>query len=183
MVNINVTPDNTRNASSISEAKKIARKAMVGKLSKAAYDGWYAFGKELRQKVDRPTPFTLKAARYKKAKLSVLQAEVFLNPIQEKYLSPIIEGRSYQGELLGKWRPVPFDIAKNKYGNLRANLSKRDKYFSSKRNNRGKKYLGRRLSKGKTKLIARWVKNSSHDKVIDFYGIVEGAAKRSFVSM
>lgn len=183
MVNINVTPDNNANASSIREAKMIARKAMVGKLSKAAYDGWYAFGKELRQKIDRPTPFTLKSARYKKAKLSVLQAEVFLNPIQAKYLSPIIDGRSYQGELLGKWRPVPFNNAKNKYGNLRANLSKRDKYFSSKRSNKGKKYLGRRLSKGKTKLVARWVVNARHDKAIDFYDTVKNAATRSFVSM
>lgn len=183
MVNINVTPDNTRNASSIREAKMLAKKAIVGKLSKAAYDGWYAFGKDLRQKIDKPVPFTVKAAQYRKAKLSLLKAEVLINPIQAEYLAPIIEGRAYRGKELGKWKPVPFDSAKNSYGNLRANLSKKDKYFSSKRKSRGKKYFGSRLTGKKPKLIARWVRNSYHNKSLDFFLTVKNTVKRSFTSM
>jgi hypothetical protein len=179
---IRVTPATQANAVSMRQAQAAMRKEIAGKLSKSAYGGWYKFGEELRSKVDRPTPFTLRAARYKKATLSVLQAEVLINPIQAEYLAPIIDGQSYRGKYLGKWRPIPLDTGKNRYGNLRANLSKKPAYFTSKRRNKGAKYLGRRMAKNKTKLIAVWKREMPHRKTLDFYGVVKEAVRRSMAS-
>lgn len=77
---------------------------------------------ELPRRLDRPTPFTMRAFKIKIATKRYQSALVFTRPAQEEYLKPQVYG--------GTRRPkrtaivVPFSTRLNKYGNLTRNKVK-----------------------------------------------------------
>lgn len=176
---IYVRPD--RRNSDVSRAMLTGiRMSIKKRLDNAAAEGWKAAKKEIETKLDRPTPFTQRAAHYTKSKLGSLQAVVALRERQAEYLAPSIEGGAYTGNLRGKMKPVPFTSTENRYGNMPGGLTKRPNSFSTRRSGiGGKSYVG--LKRGRnTRLVGIWTRRNTFAKKMDFYGPVRSAAAAGF---
>ena len=70
--------------------------------------------RQLKSNIDRPTPFTKKAFRVKRANKKTLAATVEIKPVQAKYLKYQIEGGTRRNEPV----VIPRKRAANRYGNL-----------------------------------------------------------------
>ena len=108
-------------------AAKQVRYAAARSLTDAAKDFQKVATVLMRQSLDRPTPFTERAVRSTGARVSTLQAEVFVMPIQAAYLVHHVEGGT-----VAQQKPSPTPIAENKYGNLPKGTTKRSKVFTTR---------------------------------------------------
>ena len=146
---------------------------------------------QLPKKLDRPTPFTMKAFKINKAKKTMLVGDIHVTPQRYKYLKYAIEGGTRTGNI-----GVPTKHAKlNKYGNIpmrKKGLIKNKNQFISTINNvsgvweRGHyNKSGSFTSKGKSastalKLVVAFNNTVSYEKRFPFYKIAQGVARKKF---
>jgi hypothetical protein len=146
---------------------------------------------QMPKKLDRPTPFTMKAFKINKAKKTELIGDIHVMPERYKYLKYAIEGGTRTGNI-----GVPTKHAKlNKYGNIpmrKKGLIKNKNQFIGKINNlsgvweRGHySKSGSFTSKGKSastalKLVVAFEKTVNYEKRFPFYKIAEGVARKKF---
>ena len=137
------------------------------------------------KKLVKPTPFTLRGFRFKKATKAKLESSVYIAPIQAEYLWWSVEGgrrakRAKSGEAL------PVNIKLNQYGNIPA----RGKGKIKKLIDRPDTFLGtvrgvyglwqRGSQKNKIKLLLRFVPSTKYHRRFKFYDLAERAFKRHF---
>jgi len=131
---------------------------------------------QLPKKLDRPTPFTLKAFRIKKAKKTELVGNIHVTPERYKYLKYAIEGGTRTGNI-----GVPTKHAKlNKYGNIpmrKKGLIKNKRQFIQTINGVSGVW---EKSKSGLKLMVAFEKTVNYEKRFPFYKIAEGVARKKF---
>jgi hypothetical protein len=145
-------------------------------INNTLFDVMKAQKAQLPKKLDRPTPFTMKAFKVNKAKKTELVGDIHVTPERYKYLKYAIEGGTRTGNI-----GVPTRHAKlNKYGNIpqrRKGLIKNKNQFIKtignitgvwERNNTG------------TKLVVAFEKSVTYKKQFPFYKIAEGVARKKF---
>lgn len=111
----------------------VVRKAAAVALTRTAWDVRSALIAGMQSDFDRPTPFTLRAFRVDQATAGTLEATVWAQPLQARYLLPQIEGgdRNTKGfekrmHLFGGEVAVPAAGAKlNQYGNMSLSFIKK----------------------------------------------------------
>lgn len=92
--------------------KRAAENAVVSTLNKTAFSlAREEWPKIAKRTIDRPTPFTLRGGRYKKATRNRRRAVVYLAPRQERYLLPLLTGQRIR-------KVIPGVIRLNRYGNV-----------------------------------------------------------------
>lgn len=125
--------------------------------------------KEMKEmdKLDRPTPFTKKGVVYQQAKPSTLAANVSIRPTQSQYLANLVYGNT-----VNKPKPVPSLRAKNKYGNLPRNATRRSRVFTLRVRRTGGIVVLQRKSKRNVITLAYWSKRRLYrEGIYDFYGV------------
>ncbi|QDP47994.1 MAG: hypothetical protein Tp1100SUR763771_47 [Prokaryotic dsDNA virus sp.] len=127
---------------------------------------------EIKTKIDRPTPFTLKGLHIFEATTKTKHpiGRVFIKRIQEKYLQYQIDGGTSVSQK-GKW-PIPIDRSiTNTFGNLPRGKKRlqptKDDFYAKIGSTEG---IWRRSDTGLKLLIA--LKKTRHytNKIFDFYG-------------
>jgi hypothetical protein len=97
--------------------------ASANAITKTAWDSKRAVDKQLKTKLDRPTPFTLKAVSVDRATKTKQRAVVAIRPNRWQYLQWVIDG--------GTKRPahraltMPVGVKTNKHGNMTRSTVKR----------------------------------------------------------
>ncbi len=147
---------------------------------------------QAQKKLDRPTPFTVKGFRVRKAKKTMLHGEVYISPQVWSYLKYQVDG----GTRIGK-TGVPYikNAKLNKYGNIpnrRAGLIKNKNQIIStingttgvwERGHISKK--GKFTSAGKSRstnlrLMVAFENNVKYTKRFPFFKIADGVARSMF---
>lgn len=132
---------------------------------------------QMHKKLDRPTPFTVKAFKIKYAKKHTLYGEVSIKPIQYEYLKYQIEGGTKVKKNIG----VPTTNARlNRYGNIpsrRRGLVKGKKQFMTD-TGVWQRYGGKKNQRAK--LVVAFVDQVTYKKRFPFYKIADGVAKARF---
>ena len=165
--------------------------AAANAINNTLFDIQKAEKAQMPKKLDRPTPFTLKAFKINKAKKSMLVGDIHVMPAKYKYLKYQIEGGTRTGNI-----GVPTKHAKlNKYGNIpnrKRGLIKNKNQFIGKINNvsgvweRGHyNKSGSFTSKGKSastalKLIVAFENTVNYKKKFPFFKIADGVARKKF---
>lgn len=154
----------------------------------------------MTRQLDRPTPFTLQAVKTHKADRNRLNAVVYVQPIQAKYLKTMVHG----GRLATNLTPVIRNVRLDAYGNLpnikggaaavaRAIKLQELSQRYGRRRGRGRQtglpegmFIGRvfgvkglwqRVARGKLNLLLRFEENAERERRWDFYGIGERTAR------
>ena len=131
---------------------------------------------QLPKKLDKPTPYTMKAFKVDKAKKTSLHGNVHVMPARYKYLKYAIEGGTRTGNI-----GVPTNNSKlNKYGNIpmrKKGLIKNKKQFIKTIN--GLSGVWERSKKG-TKLMVAFENSVTYKKRFPFFKIADGIARRTF---
>tara|TARA_R110002012_G_scaffold289358_1_gene482400 strand:- start:64 stop:639 length:576 start_codon:yes stop_codon:yes gene_type:complete len=131
---------------------------------------------QMPKKLDRPTPYTLKAFRINKAKKSKLVGDIHVTKERYKYLKYAIEGGKRTGNI-----GVPTRHAKlNKYGNIpqrQKGLIKNKNQFIRTIN--GVSGVYEKSSTG-LKLIVAFNKTVNYKKKFPFYKIAKRVARKKF---
>ena len=146
---------------------------------------------QMPKKLDRPTPFTLKAFKINKAKKTELIGDIHVMPERYKYLKYAIEGGTRTGNI-----GVPTKHAKlNKFGNIpmrKKGLIKNKNQFIGTINGlsgvweRGHySKSGKFSTQGKSRstslrLVVAFEKTVNYDKRFPFYKIADGVARKKF---
>ena len=168
------------------ELTRIQRKqipfATAKALTDVAKDAQKAVTAQIDTKLDRPTPFTRRAIGFKKADKIGLFSEVFVKPIQSKYLQwQIFGGERKQQSNIG----VPTRNKKlNKYGNIpgrRKGLVKGKKQFTATINGISgvwERYGGKRNPR--VKLVVAFEQSVTYRKRLPFKKIVTGVVANRF---
>lgn len=162
-----------------------------------------AWDAEMKEKLDRPTPFTLNSVAVLPARKSNLKATVLLKDIAAAYLEPFVDGGVH---FLGGKRALlgPKNVALNAYGNLSRNkvaaLKGKPGVFVGpvtlksgavvsgvwQRTATGKVAKGRRIKgvvspqAGHLKLLIRFADDLPVRQRLDFQGRAEKAVKAYF---
>ena len=109
---LNVRAEITEVTGLLKSLQKQGRKVAASTLNTTAFrlakNDWPLIA---QREIANPTPFTKRGARFEKARESRLTAMVYLAPIQEQYLLPILAGARVQ-------KIVPGVIKLNRYGNI-----------------------------------------------------------------
>lgn len=132
--------------------------------------------KGFEKSLDRPTPFTKRGVRVKKARsrAAFVMAWIHMAPIQDKYLS-----KQVFGGVSTEKHPVPSRTIKlNKYGNLTRRATKRKGTFNVRKGN--KSFTMIRSGKRTVKMVALWPTSRRYRKRLPFDRIVYRGAKRVF---
>jgi hypothetical protein len=144
---------------------------------------------EIKLKVDRPTPFTMRTWAMQRSSKARLMAVVYARDIQAEYLRWQVEG----GIRGPKKRAIPIPQHKsiiNQYGNITnkgiaKRYSNKKKYFSGVP--KGGKYdtpgLYERMGKGgrsKMRLIASWEDKASYSPMLDFNSVANRLVQQRF---
>jgi len=165
--------------------KRVQKKALPKATARALNDTAFAVKRKLEKVLpkylDRPTPFTTRAFRVRKANRGKLESIVHLAPIQDAYLSYQIAGGTRRPR--GKVLPVPFkrNVRLNKYGNLPGGRNKTAKLLARKRAFSGevKGIAGIWQRKGKrVKLLAAYEKVAQYKPRLPFFAVAEREATR-----
>ena len=131
---------------------------------------------QLPKKLDRPTPFTMKAFKINKAKKTQLVGDIHVSPERYKYLKYAIEGGTRTGNT-----GVPTKHAKlNKYGNIpmrKKGLIKNKRQFI--KNIGGLSGVWEKSTSG-LKLMVAFENTVNYKKQFPFYKIAEGVARKKF---
>ena len=152
-------------------------------LSDTAVDAQRAVKKQIPQKIDRPTRFTMNAIGVNRANKRTLFAEVFVKPIQAEYLKWQIDGGTRVAP--GKGTGVPTVNKKlNQYGNIpgrKGGLVKgKNQFVATIGGVAGvwQRYGGKRNPK--VKLVVRFEKQVSYRPRLPFYRIVQSVVSNRF---
>jgi hypothetical protein len=131
---------------------------------------------QITKRLDRPTPFTVKAFKIRYAKKHALHGEVIIKPAQWKYLKYQIEGGTRTGKI-----GVPTANAKlNKYGNLpgrRKGLIRGKKQYM---NDKGVWERSGGKKNPRSKLVVAFASSVTYTKRFPFYKIADGVARSQF---
>ena len=131
---------------------------------------------QMPKKLDRPTPFTMKAFRINKAKKHQLIGDIHITQQRWDYLKYQVEGGTRTGNI-----GVPTKNAKlNKYGNIpnrRKGLIKNKKQFIATFNNLSGVW---ERNKSGIKLIIAFEKSVTYEKRFPFIKIADGVARAKF---
>ena len=135
--------------------------------------------KQTEQKLDRPTPFTVKSYLVSKAKKSQLHGILFIKEAAEKYLKYQIEGGVRSP---GKKFGIPTKLAKlNKFGNIpgrKKGLVKKKSQFLQTIN--GISGVWERTKDNKLKLIVALKNSANYVPKLPFYDIASNYAASKF---
>ncbi|MCP4934584.1 MAG: hypothetical protein GY927_10370 [bacterium] len=172
------------------QTRYAAKRALDNTAFKVAQDVKKAASRQL----DRPTPFTLRGIKYRKATKQDLTASVYIDAIQAGYLQWSVfggtrKGRSSSGEAL------PVEVALNKHGNITGRhkgkiqklIARHDTFVERingiyglwQRGNvakSGRFSTGGKRRHGSIRLLVRFVPYVDYDKRFKFHD----AAERSF---
>lgn len=152
--------------------------AVAKALSDTAWDVAKEESKQMPAKLDRPTPFSVKAFWVIRATKQKLVATVFIKPIQAAYLKFQVDGGTRRPK--GKAMPVPGDVRLNQYGNMskgkiKALLSDPRNFSGVIHGNGG---IWQRQKNGGVKLLVAWEKTAQYERDrFPFYKIAIGKAK------
>lgn len=145
-----------------------------------------AWRTHLTRRLDRPTPFTLKGTRLRRAKKSRQVATVAYKDIQAGYLRFAVTGGTRRPK--GRAIVVPVNARRNKYGNLpRGSVRKmlaRDDVFSGRV--RGVEGIWQRPKRSKRKvkagpkLLAAYEPSAEYTQRLDLGRAAEGRARQAF---
>jgi len=131
---------------------------------------------QIVKRLDRPTPFTVKAFKINWSKKRMLHGEVVIKPDQWKYLKYQIEGGTRTNNII-----VPTHHSNlNQYGNIKGKRTGPAKDKNKFANKAGvwQKTGGKRNPK--LKLIAVFVRSATYKKRFPFYKIADGVARSQF---
>ena len=154
-------------------------------LTDTAKDAQRAVTRQIPQKLDRPTRFTLNAIGFKRATKRTLESVVFVKPIQAEYLKLQIDGgmRVVGGAGTG----VPTRNKKlNKFGNIpgrKSGLVKGKKQFiATIRGITGvwQRFGGKR--KPQVRLMVKFENRLHYSKRLPFYKIVTSVVNNRFAN-
>ena len=131
---------------------------------------------QLPKKLDKPTPFTMKAFKINKAKKTELVGDIHITPERWKYLKYVVEGGTRTDNI-----GVPTKNAKlNKYGNIpmrrKGLIKKKNQYIATIGSVSG---VWERTKSG-TKLIVAFEKSVTYEKQFPFKKIADGVARKKF---
>ena len=150
--------------------------AAANAINATLFDVMKAEKAQLPKKLDRPTPYTMKAFKINKAKKSMLVGDIHVMPERYKYLKYAIEGGTRTGNI-----GVPTKHAKlNKFGNIpmrKKGLIKNKKQFIQTIN--GVSGVWERSKQG-TKLMVAFENSVTYKKRFPFFKIAEGVARKKF---
>ena len=138
---------------------------------------------QIQKKLDRPTPFTIKAVDMPekfRAKPKDLAALVLIKPIAQKYLKYVFQGGIERPEKSKIFAPVSSAGGErtNKYGNLMGLKGK--KLDGRKDLFLNKDALWKREGDGGLKLLAVAKNFIKHTKILDFFKIGIGVIKKNY---
>lgn len=175
------------------ELTRIQRKQIPFATSQAINDVAFSSQKALKvqaqQKLDRPTPFTLRGFRVRKATKNKLYGQVYINPIVARYLIHQIKGGT------APKAAVPVNIRLNKYGNIpnrRKGIIKKPEQFvdtiqgvygiweRGSISNKGNFSTKGKARKSSLRLLAVLDQPVSYDKKFPYFKIVNGIVKNKF---
>ena len=138
---------------------------------------------QIQKRLDRPTPFTIKAVDMPekfRAKPKDLAALVLIKPIAQKYLKYVFQGGIERPEKSKIFAPVSSAGGEriNKYGNLiglrgRKLDGRKDLFLN-------KDALWKREGDGGLKLLAVAKNFIKHTKILDFFKIGIGVIKKNY---
>ena len=156
--------------------KKQIPYAAAQAINSTLFDVMKAEKAQMPKKLDRPTPFTLKAFRINKAKKTELVGDIHITPERWKYLKYQVEGGTRTGNI-----GVPTRNAKlNKYGNIpmrKKGLVRKKNQFIQKIGNVAGVW---ERSKSGTKLIVAFENTVTYEKRFPFHKIAKGVARKKF---
>ena len=150
--------------------------AAANAINATLFDVMKAEKAQLPKKLDRPTPYTMKAFKINKAKKSMLVGDIHVMPERYKYLKYAIEGGTRTGNI-----GDPTKHAKlNKFGNIpmrKKGLIKNKKQFIQTIN--GVSGVWERSKQG-TKLMVAFENSVTYKKRFPFFKIADGVARKKF---
>jgi len=137
---------------------------------------------QMKQKLNNPTPFTLRAVKVKKATKKSLYAEIFISDAQAEYLKRVYYGGTKYPKKKALVTPTK-DLKLNKYGNITRNKVKTvlnsKNYFSGTVKGKGGTRSGifRKYKTGRIKQIIMWQQKREDKKILEFDKVVKGVAE------
>ena len=141
----------------------------------------------LPAEIENPTPFTMRAFKYINSTKHNLKGVVYIDTIQDKYLTYQIEGGTRKPNKKAIVMPTD-NIKKNQYGNLPRGavnkmLSNRKKYFSGKPNGKPAGIYEIIKTKKKTTLkrVVTWGRQAKYTKQFHFYEIGQRYLRENYV--
>lgn len=143
---------------------------------------------QMKQKLDKPTPFTLRAVKIKKSNKRTLTAEIYIDDIQADYLKRVYKGGTKMPKKKALVIPTK-DIRLNKYGNLTKskvkNLLSSGNYFEGKVKGKGGERAGifRKYKNGRIKQVIAWADSKEDKKLLEFDGVVKSVVKENMDDM
>ena len=150
--------------------------AAANAINATLFDVMKAEKAQMPKKLDRPTPYTMKAFKINKAKKTMLVGDIHVMPERYKYLKYAIEGGTRTGNI-----GVPTKHAKlNKFGNIpmrKKGLIKNKKQFIQTIN--GVSGVWERSKQG-TKLMVAFENSVTYEKRFPFFKIAEAVARKKF---
>jgi hypothetical protein len=167
------------------ERKQIPQ-AFANTINITAFQARKALTAQMNKRLHKPTPFTQRAIRVKKATKRNLSAVVYVNEIQAEYLKFMYFG----GIRMPKKKSIPVPtkaMRLNKYGNMPRKKIDRllndGKHFSGVVKGKGgtRRGIFKRLRGGKyVKQVIAWKDKAEHKKRIEFHKTVEGVVSNNF---
>ena len=154
-------------------------------LNDTAFQAKDALVAQMKQKLDNPTPFTLRAVRIKKATKHRQYAYVYINDTQAEYLDNMYFGGVKTPKKKAIVVPTK-DIRLNKHGNLTKNkvknLLKSPNYFSGVVKGKGGTRSGifRRYKNGTVKQVIIWKTSKQEKKRLEFRKTIAGVVGNRF---
>ena len=158
---------------------KLIPSAAAKAINKTLFQIMDAEKAQMPKKLDRPTPFTVKAFKINMAKQHQLYGDIHIKPIQWGYLQYQVEG----GTSVNRVDIPTSNLKLNKYGNIpgkRTGYVKGNKFIKTIGGIKGvwKKTGGKRNSK--LKLLVVLDKTVTYRKRFPFYKIAGGVARARF---
>lgn len=158
-------------------------------LNRTAFQAREDMKHQMQAKLDRPTPYTLRSVRVKKATKRKLEAIVFINEAQAEYLQYVFTGKTKFPKRKALVTPSK-NTRLNKYGNMPRGKLQRllsdGKHFSGVPNGTDLPAgIYRRMGRGgrsRLKLIVQYKKRQEYTKKLDFKSVVSSSVTRNFDS-
>ena len=153
-------------------------------LTKTAVDARQAVQGQILRDIDKPTPFTIRAPRFKPANKRNLTAAVYIPDKQWNYLKYIIEGGVKRPR--GRALAVGANVRRNQYGNVTRKavsnaLARSDTFSGRAGRNRGTNGIWQRLPGGGLKLLFLYTASAKYDRQFRYAEAIEKEVKRVFV--
>lgn len=131
--------------------------------------------------IDKPTPFTVKSIRWKRATKQTLRSEVFIAPIAAAYLQPLIAG-GVERPIKGQALVLAGADTLNQYGNV---PRRRIKQLLRKLNTfsgtvRGIGGIWQRIGQGRVKLLLRYEAEQKKRSTFPFPRLVKDSVRRNW---